>query len=667
MKRIIALLCIFAACLEASAQITLLGKKPEDQFLTNFWTQNNNAGLAIVGIGENAGTNQFDINVIPIVWGSGLTVATNGTAPHRWYYVTAPGGGGGGGDDPAAIHDNQSGEIAGIASKATPIASDLLIIESAPDSNAKRSITIGSLESALEGVMDLPDLQGVLTDGQVPNDITINFAASSGTANAGDNATAFFPSGQIERARGGTGADTATYGTGLLGSDGSNNTIDVDTEAELETALGGLNIIRSTEIDSAAEFFGLMPDFTGSGLAVRQGSPTLTGTTGLDIVRATSYHATNGYTAGTAWTITTNSNNGAIEIFSSTTGRKITLYPVSAALHYGLSIDSATLRIDLGDPTAAFMVGPGSGTNNSSTNWLNLDGNAMRVGPGIVLSNTPSGLLLNPGGGGLVGAAAVGNGLKIDGGFLKGDFSTSEGGTNNSPHAFGGLKILNTYTVPLVHLTANTIVIDPTKTNAYRITATNTVNISFAGLPADTNLQTSPVFVYITNTASATTNGINVTWPSAESYWVGEISPQLPPLKTTVLRFWYAAGRMFGDYDQPHLMANEFETGLLTASSSVTNYIADFTREGAVAVLSNDLFLFTTNRPATEYAFSRSYQLYVRATGANRNIQLHSSMNPPKDDENYTYVLTNGTAAMISLISHGPSETNTSFALRRFK
>ena len=43
--------------------------------------------------------------------------------------------------------------------------------------------------------------------------------------------------GILLRPAGGLGADTSTYGTGLLGSDGSSNTIDVDTIGELYTAL----------------------------------------------------------------------------------------------------------------------------------------------------------------------------------------------------------------------------------------------------------------------------------------------------------------------------------------------------------------------------------------------------------------------------------------------
>lgn len=49
------------------------------------------------------------------------------------------------GADGTAIHDNVAGEIAAIATKATPTTSDVLLIEDAADSNNKKKITIGTL------------------------------------------------------------------------------------------------------------------------------------------------------------------------------------------------------------------------------------------------------------------------------------------------------------------------------------------------------------------------------------------------------------------------------------------------------------------------------------------------------------------------------------------
>jgi hypothetical protein len=144
-------------------------------------------------------------------------------------------GGGVGGSDSDAIHKSISAEISTLTAKTTPVVGDLLLIEDSAASNAKKKVSITNLKTPLESVLNLANLQGTLTDAQVPDSITVN------VANSGDSATAFFPSGQIERARGGTGADTSAYGNGLIGSNASNVTVDVDTMGELETALGGVN------------------------------------------------------------------------------------------------------------------------------------------------------------------------------------------------------------------------------------------------------------------------------------------------------------------------------------------------------------------------------------------------------------------------------------------
>lgn len=140
------------------------------------------------------------------------------------------------------------------------------------DSVSADELNATGVEAELEAVMDLQDMQGAVTDAQVPNAITVDLATTATTANAGDSATAFFSSGAIERERGGTAADTSAYGAGLLGSDGSNNTIDVDTIAEIETAIGGAtNILTETEIDASSELAALMDDETGTGALVFAG------------------------------------------------------------------------------------------------------------------------------------------------------------------------------------------------------------------------------------------------------------------------------------------------------------------------------------------------------------------------------------------------------------
>ncbi len=110
-------------------------------------------------------------------------------------------------------------------------------------------------------------------------DTTGNYAAGdaeAGAATTGDSATAFFSAGTIEHERGGLEADVSGYSNGLFGTDGA-ATIDVDTIAEIETAIGGAtNILIETEIDASSELKALMDDETGSGGAlVFATAPTL--------------------------------------------------------------------------------------------------------------------------------------------------------------------------------------------------------------------------------------------------------------------------------------------------------------------------------------------------------------------------------------------------------
>jgi hypothetical protein len=162
--------------------------------------------------------------------------------------------GGGAGTDTSAIHVNVANEISGITLKATPAAADKMVIEDSVAANVKKSASISSLATPLAGILNLSSLQGSVTDAQVPDTITVNLAATATTALNGDSATGFFPTGAIERARGGTGVDTSGMGVGLFGSDAGNAFVDVDTIGELETMIGGTNILTPTELDSAAEF-----------------------------------------------------------------------------------------------------------------------------------------------------------------------------------------------------------------------------------------------------------------------------------------------------------------------------------------------------------------------------------------------------------------------------
>ena len=119
------------------------------------------------------------------------------------------------------------------------------VIWAGPSSGSVATPSFRSLVAA--DIPTLQNLSGVITDAQVPDTITIDLATSAGS---GDTATGFFSTGQIERARGGTGADTSSFGNGLFGSNVSNATINVNTVGLFSTALSlsgtpsGANFLR---------------------------------------------------------------------------------------------------------------------------------------------------------------------------------------------------------------------------------------------------------------------------------------------------------------------------------------------------------------------------------------------------------------------------------------
>lgn len=83
---------------------------------------------------------------------------------------------------------------------ATAFFSSGTIEEARIDSTIARDseVTAATAEATLESVLDLQDLQGAVTDAQVPNTITIDQATLALT---GDSATSFFSTGEIEDAR----------------------------------------------------------------------------------------------------------------------------------------------------------------------------------------------------------------------------------------------------------------------------------------------------------------------------------------------------------------------------------------------------------------------------------------------------------------------------------
>lgn len=133
-----------------------------------------------------------------------------------------------------------------------------------------------------------------LTDGGVllgsgTNAITAMSVLGDGAIIVGDNSTdpvalsAFSSStGTLKHESGGLEADVSGYSDGIYGM-ASGATLDIDTIAEIETAVGGTNILTESEIDASSELYALMDDETGSDggtpLLVFNYNPTLTGAT----------------------------------------------------------------------------------------------------------------------------------------------------------------------------------------------------------------------------------------------------------------------------------------------------------------------------------------------------------------------------------------------------
>lgn len=79
-------------------------------------------------------------------------------------------------NDTSAIHDNVPGEISAITEKATPAATDLLIIEDSADSNNKKRIQISSIFS-------IPGLSGMMNDAFVATENQTDFTLSQSPSN----------------------------------------------------------------------------------------------------------------------------------------------------------------------------------------------------------------------------------------------------------------------------------------------------------------------------------------------------------------------------------------------------------------------------------------------------------------------------------------------------
>lgn len=98
----------------------------------------------------------------------GYALTTHGTGADPTWAIA--------GNDIYAIHDNIPGEISTIAEKATPAATDLLIIEDSADLNNKKRIQISSIFS-------IPGLSGMMNDAFVATENQTDFTLSQSPSN----------------------------------------------------------------------------------------------------------------------------------------------------------------------------------------------------------------------------------------------------------------------------------------------------------------------------------------------------------------------------------------------------------------------------------------------------------------------------------------------------
>lgn len=109
---------------------------------------------------------------------------------------------------------------------------------------------------------------GVLADGSI--------VVGDGTTDPVALAAFSSSTGDLKHEAGGLEADVSGYTDGIYGM-ASGATLDIDTEAELETALGGLDVVTVTADDiTSANLITALSDETGTGVAVFGTAPTFT-------------------------------------------------------------------------------------------------------------------------------------------------------------------------------------------------------------------------------------------------------------------------------------------------------------------------------------------------------------------------------------------------------
>jgi hypothetical protein len=156
----------------------------------------------------------------------------------------------GGGNDANAIHTNVSGEINGLTEKATPVSTDLIVVEDSAASYAKKKVQIGNLPSSGGGVTNVTASSPLASSGGTTPNISLDDSGATAATYSGPLSItvtakgiisaisttllnlATQVSGLLSLAHGGTGADLSSTGPGFLKQTGSGSVVSVAALAD---------------------------------------------------------------------------------------------------------------------------------------------------------------------------------------------------------------------------------------------------------------------------------------------------------------------------------------------------------------------------------------------------------------------------------------------------
>lgn len=148
------------------------------------------------------------------------------------------------GTDATAIHDNVAGEIAAITSKATPVASDLIVIEDAAAGNAKKRATVGSLpvaQAQVAGILLEPAADAAVTILGTTRAVNLTVTGASNIAIA--NGAGLY-AGQVVSLRGVAVSGGGSYTLAVQGGTLTINATDEEPEVMRNAANDAWVVIR---------------------------------------------------------------------------------------------------------------------------------------------------------------------------------------------------------------------------------------------------------------------------------------------------------------------------------------------------------------------------------------------------------------------------------------